>query len=418
MKPTRVPALQKTERIYGAPEGRRTQGLVAEAPPPEPSRLIAQGSTRMRETESHVEEERRPIERELADLRKEVVESRNLVIKTDNFLKNLFAELKAISKKSDDQYKRTWFASAAAYAAFLVLAIGVALLGARASVAGERAHVEAAQAEADLARKRAEDLSAQVARVRQEADLNRAASDRAVAIYKLLTEGDGESRLRGVDDLGKLDRSRLNVLELKALEDKARALKAELGLAAFERGLKAHRREDWKTASSELKRYLTLEPDGTEALQASYLAGTALFALKDWAGAVPLLERFVSHKGLKGADHAFLVLGQAHEALGRWDRAAEDYRRGTAEYPGSDLVPIMQQRFKLAQHTLSTQGGASGASVPATTVTPAPAGTAAPAAPPATPAPAAAAQPPSPAPAAAPVPQGGVVAAPKGADRR
>src|SRR5689334_8097455 len=75
------------------------------------------GSERMAEERitGRMDEEKRPIDRELAELRKEVLESRNLVIKTDNLLKNLFAELKAVAKKNDDQYRRTWFASGAAY---------------------------------------------------------------------------------------------------------------------------------------------------------------------------------------------------------------------------------------------------------------------------------------------------------------
>jgi len=336
------------------------------------------------EVTTRIDEEKRPLDRELAELRREVLESRNLVIKSDNLLKNLFAELKQVSKKAEDQYRRMWFASGAAYLIFAGAAIGLGMLGARASVASERARVETAQSEADAAKKRFEELNGQVTRAKQEAEATKAASDKAIAVYKMLNEGDGESRLRGVDELAKLDRARLNSLELKALDERAKTLKVELGQSAFDRGSKAFRRDDWKAAAHELKRYLALDGEGADALQAAYMTGTALFNLKDWNGAIPHLERFVAGaRGQKFADVAYFLLGQAHEYLAHYDKAMDLYKKGVAEYPGSEYVPAMQQRFRVAQvASLKNQPGAAPAPAPATAPTGQPKPTA-----PATPAP-------------------------------
>ncbi len=302
------------------------------------------------EVTTRIDDEKRPLDRELAELRKEVIESRNLVIKTDNLLKNLFAELKQVSKKADDQYRRTWFASGAAYLVFAGAALGLGLLGVRASLASERARVETSQAEADAAKKRFEELNTQVTRAKQESDADKAASDKAIAVYRMLSEGDGEARLRGVDELAKLERTRLNSLELKALDERAKTLKVELGQNAFDRGTKAFRREDWRATSQELKRYLSLDGEGADSLQAAFMLGSALFNLKDWPGAQPHLERFVTGaRGQKHADTASFLLGQVHEYQGRFDKAMEAYRKGVADYPGSELVPAMQQRFRIAQ---------------------------------------------------------------------
>ncbi|MGC4114265.1 MAG: hypothetical protein QM765_06535 [Myxococcales bacterium] len=363
----------------------------------------------MAEDRTSGQDEKRPIDKELAELRKEVLESRNLVIKTDNLLKNLFAELKSVAKKNDDQFRRTWFASAAAYLVFLGMALAVGVLGARASNASERARVEQAQGEAELAKKKAEDLAAQLAKTQQDSQASRAATERAIAVYKILTEAEGEARLKGVDELAKLDRNRLNLLEQKALDEKVRIAKVEIGQVSFDKGKNAHRREDWKTASAELRRYLALSPDGGDAVQASYLAGTALYNLKDWNGCVPMLERYTQQgRGQKGADYAYLLLGQALEALGQPDKAMDAYRKGVIEYPGSELVPAMQQRFRVAQQSaLRGQGGSAGATpAPAPGPAAAPAATTglAPVAPSASPSPAAApANPPRPAPVVQPV---------------
>lgn len=368
VKATRAAASEETGRRRRGPRTwERDLGKVQDE-------AQARGSDSMAEDRTSGQDEKRPLDKELSELRKEVLESRNLVIKTDNLLKNLFAELKSVAKKNDDQYRRTWFASAAAYLVFLAMALAVGVLGARASNAGERAKVESAQAEAEAAKKKADDLAAQLTKAQQDAQASRAASDRAINVYKILTEQEGEARLKGVDELAKLDRARLNLLEQKALDEKVRIAKVEIGQVAFDKGKSAHRREDWRTAAAELKRHLALSPDGADAVQAAYMAGTALFNLKDWSGCAPLLERFtVQGRGQKGADYASLLLGQALEALNQPEKAMDAYKKGLAEYPGSELVPVMQQRFRVAQQTvLRAQGAAAAGTAPAPTPAPGP----------------------------------------------
>jgi TolA-binding protein len=295
------------------------------------------------------EDDKRPVDRELAELRKEVVEARNLVIKTDNLLKNLHAEVKNLSKRGDEQYRRTRYSSATAYAGFLGLAVVLGVLASRASVASERARVESSAAEAELSRKRADELTAQAQKHKQEVDQAKTATERALAAYRLMSEGEGEGRLKGVDELAKLDRSRLTALEQRVLEDRARALKVELGQTAFERGRTAVRREDMRTGAAELRRYLALDPDGPDAVQANYLLGAALYTLRDFEGAVAALERFAAKaKGQRNADYALYLLGAAHGTLGHHERAAEIFKRALAEYPASEYAPQMQLGYRNA----------------------------------------------------------------------
>src|SRR5260370_28110532 len=68
------------------------------------------------------------LDKELSDIRREVIESRNLVIKTDNLLKSLHAEVKAVGKRQDEFQKHQWLSSVAAYFAFALIAITVSLV--------------------------------------------------------------------------------------------------------------------------------------------------------------------------------------------------------------------------------------------------------------------------------------------------
>ncbi|MFN7131253.1 MAG: tetratricopeptide repeat protein [Myxococcales bacterium] len=305
-------------------------------------------------------------DKELSEVRKEVIEARNLIIKNDNLLKNLHAELKAVAKRGDDQYKRTWIASGAAYAIFAVLGVAVSLFAVKASTASQQAQIDAAKAQFEAEKKRTDDLTAQLTRLREDAEQRKQLSARALDVFRLMTDGEGENRLKGVDEIAKLDRTRLTPLEQRALDARARALKNEIGQVAYERGKSAFRREDMKTAVTELKRFLALDPEGPDAIPAAFFLGAAHFHLRDYKDAVPYLERFTSNgKGQKNVDYAYLLLGQSHEQSGNYPRAAEVYQRGVAEFPASQFTPTMQKRMRIAQ-----RGGVEAAAAPAAPAAP------------------------------------------------
>jgi TolA-binding protein len=336
------------------------------------------------------DEEKRSFERELSDLRKEVLESRNLVIKTDNLLKNLHAEIKTAVNKIDEGYRRTWFSSAVAYLCFVALASALAFVAARGSIALESARVEAAIGEKDQAKKQAEDLSAQMAKARAEIDHARSQGDRALAIYKQLGEGDGGARLKAAEELSKIERSKLTALELRILDERARAAKSDAGQAALEQGRAALRREDMKTAASELKRFLELLPESPEAASASFSLGVALFQLKDYEGASTYLERFSARgKGQKNADYGLLLLGLSQEQLGQSARATDAYRKLLVNFPASEHTQQAQQHLRNMQRAatptpaLPAAAGAPAQQAPKSETAPAPAGGARPTPPPA-----------------------------------
>ncbi len=298
-------------------------------------------------------------EKELSEIRKEVIEARNLIIKNDNLLKNLHAELKVISKRGDDQFKRTWISSGAAYGIFLALSIAVVVFAVKASTASQQAQIDAAQAQFEAEKRRTDDLSGQLATLQKDIDERKVLSAKALDVFRLMTDGEGENRLTGVDEIAKLDRTRLTPLEQQSLDARARALKNEIGQVAYERGKSAFRREDMKTTVTELKRFLALDPEGPDAIPAAFFLGAALYHQREYKEAIPYLERFTSNgRGQKNVDYAYLLLGQSHEQAGNWSRAAEVYQKGVASHPNSQFTPTMQRRARIAQ-----RGGVEAAAV-------------------------------------------------------
>ncbi|WNG46802.1 hypothetical protein F0U60_23780 [Archangium minus] len=297
--------------------------------------------------------------KELSEIRKEVIEARNLVIKTDSLLKNLHAEVKAIGKRHEDLQKRQWISSGVAYAIFAALCVAgaVVVTSARSSSAGaERERLEKAVAE----------LTTQLDKARAEQTASQSAQRAAAEVFRLMTTLPGDERLKGVDELVKLDTSKLTQLERHALNDKAAQLRREIGDAAFERGKAAFRRNDMKSTIEEIKRFVAMNPPQEQLLDASFFLGVAYNMEKKHDLAVPQLARFVeSDKKAKNRDYAMLLLAQSYQETGELDKAIQTVMDGVAQHPASEFIPQFRGRLATARRLKSGGTEAAPAAVPA-----------------------------------------------------
>lgn len=310
------------------------------------------------------------LERELADIRREVIEGRNLVIRTDNLLKTLHSEVKAFGARQKEFERKQMISSAAAYALFVILAGGAALLlsGARASAAnGER---DKAVAELKTMRESSEKERAEQAAV---AVARRSATD----AYRMMTELPGDRRLEGISALTKVDQSKLDPLERQALADRAAALRRELGQTAFERGKAAFRRNEWAAASEDLSRFLAMQPTEPEQIEASFMLGNALVQQRKYEPAVAPLKTFVEKdRRSKNREWAMTLLAQAYEQTGKPEQAAAVAREALGMYPVSQFTPMLKARLSAAKRAMSGDGpdagvttGPTGAVAPPTAAT-------------------------------------------------
>ncbi len=276
--------------------------------------------------------------KELSEIRKEVIEARNLVIKTDNLLKNLHAEVKAIGKRHEDLQKRQWISSGVAYVLFAALCIGGAVLvgSARSSnTTAERERLEKTVAE----------LSGQLEKQRADQTAVQTSQRSANEVYRLMTNLPGDERLKGVDELVKLDTSRLTPLERAALNDKAAALRREIGDSAFERGKAAFRRNEMKTTIEEISRFVAMNPPPEQLLDASFFLGVAYNNERKHEQAVPLLARFVEgDRKSKTRDYAMLLLSQSYQETNQLDKALSTVQEALNTYPNSEFAPAMRSR--------------------------------------------------------------------------
>jgi TolA-binding protein len=288
------------------------------------------------------------VDKEMGEIHREVIESRNLVIKTDNLLKNLHAEVKLVGRKQDEFQKRQWLSSATAYLIFAVLAIGAGLIAfsirnATASHERERLEKNIAELRGQLERQRNETHAAQLSA--------RAASE----VYRQMTAGSGDERLRGIDALAKLDTSKLSALEKQALVDRAELLRKEIGQVAFDRGRTAFRRNEMKSAIVEFSRFMAMNPPAQELTEASFFLGVAYALSRRHEEAVPMLARFVAEdKKAKSRPYAMLLLSHSYEQAGQPDKAAEIAREALGTYPNSEFAGQLRTRLSSAVRQMSS----------------------------------------------------------------
>lgn len=305
------------------------------------------------------------LDKGLEEVRREVIESRNLVIKTDNQLKTLHAELKLVGKRQEDFQKRQWISSGVAYLAFVGLCIGgvVAITNARtASATAERERLE----------KQLKDTQADIDKQKAALAADAAAERTAADVYKMMTTLPGDERLKGIDALAKLDLSRVAPFTRQVLHDRAASLRQEVGSSMLERGKSAFRRQDYATTVSELTRFLALQPNEADAIEASYFLGNALIQVRKPEEAITPLKRFIDgDKRAKGRDFAMLMLMQAYDAANQRDKATEVARDALNAYPASEFN--LGFRNRLARKEAAPAGTAAPAPAAPAPAAPAPA---------------------------------------------
>lgn len=267
----------------------------------------------------------------LEEIRREVVESRNMTIKTDNALKTLHAELKLVSSQQEAFQSRTWFSTGAAYAIFAALCVAAVVVISNTRASG-------ANAERERLEKQVTELTATIDKLKLEATGQVAADQSALQVYRQMTTLPGDERLKGIDALQKIDQTRLSPFAKLVLQDRAVALRKEVGGAVLEKGKAAFRRQDWPETIGQLSRFLSMDPEEESALDASFFLGNAYFQSRKFDEAIKHLTRFTEgDKKAKLRDFALLMLMQSYDMTGARDQAVATAKEAYTSYPSSDF---------------------------------------------------------------------------------
>ncbi|RMG16831.1 MAG: hypothetical protein D6729_10170 [Deltaproteobacteria bacterium] len=292
------------------------------------------------------------VEKEIAALRQEVYEARGLIIKSDNLLRNLHAELKAIAKKQQEAERRHFVGHVVSLILFAVLAGAGAYLATTLAVAAERASATKAL---EAARKAAEEAKAREAEVVAEEKAREEAVQRALALWRRLESEDPAEREAALEEAAALDLAKAGPLAEEAVGRRVRQLLEARARAAWERGREAFKKQQMKEAAEALDAFFAaakgLSPNWEKETraQASYYLGVARNQLGDDEAAVSYLRAYVETGGPRSSvAYAYLLLGDSLEALGRKEEAAAAYEAGLrVESTGATAANLRRRLEKL-----------------------------------------------------------------------
>jgi TolA-binding protein len=282
------------------------------------------------------------LEEEIKDIKKEIIESRNLVIKTDNLVKNLSADIKAIAKKQESYEKKYIFTSVAAYLIF------VALIGTGAYFFMQ-SRVEKLSSENEELKKKDSGVKSTVAELESKLKTKEQASRQALLLYNELKAGSSEQALAQFDRLAGRG---LTELEQVLLGDLVAKKRKDLAQGKYEEGKKLFGHKDYEKAEAAFRTAVknlgkTKDPMLTDLY---FDLGITLHRLKKYSDSTGYLERMLqrSTDANKNGEAAFTI-GQSFELSAQLDKAKEAYLKFLQYYPKHKWKGIAKAKLRKLQ---------------------------------------------------------------------
>lgn len=196
------------------------------------------------------------------------------------------------------------------------------------------------------ARDEAED-AAQAARARarelQDSQVGRKRSSRAAAeYYGLIREGRHSEVISGFDALEELT---LSETERAVFDDGLKRAKADMVDAGYLAGVEAFRRNDFESATAELRRGLAYAEEGARAAQMRYYLGISLSRQGSQEEAVRQLELAIAGRVEQaGIDDARFHLANTLVQFGRLDEAREAYGKFASKHPNHRFAQMSRRK--------------------------------------------------------------------------
>jgi tetratricopeptide (TPR) repeat protein len=282
------------------------------------------------------------LEDEIKEIKKEIIDSRNLIIKTDNLVKNLGADLKAIQKKQESYEKKYVFNSIAAYVIF------VALIGAGAYFLVE-SRVEKLRSENQELTTKDAALRAKITELENQLKAKDQASRQALQIYAQLKAGTSEEAVTEFDQL--LGRG-LTKLEQELLGEIVAKKRKDVAQIQYEEGMRAVKAKSLEKAETAFRKavgYLGKTKD-TLLTDLYFELGITLNKLKKYSESTTYLDRVLQRSADPGRNgEAAFTIAANFEASAQLEKAKEGYLKFLQYYPRHKWVRAAKQRLRKLQ---------------------------------------------------------------------
>ena len=269
---------------------------------------------------------------ELARLREEVVNTRNVTIKTDNVIKNLTGEVKAITDKQGRQDRKSFINSVAAYIIFVVLIAGGLFLS-------FEARLEKYAADRALSAKTEADFKLRVSELEAELGQWKQIERELLEFERLVRDGNKE---QAVAKFSRLRRVRFAGL----LEDLIVRFKAEVAQDKYDRGIELYEQGSFDKADEAFLKSLEYSEEPKYKGHLLYMQGMSALRLKDFPRAAELLRTALGfdHPRQRTADARY-HLAYAYDRMGEKRTARNLYQHFLEAHTTHPFEPRARRRW-------------------------------------------------------------------------
>ncbi|MFH1434089.1 MAG: tetratricopeptide repeat protein [Pseudomonadota bacterium] len=269
------------------------------------------------------------INEEISEIKKEIVESRALSIRTNNLMNSLAADIKAIAKKQAGYERRININSAVAYIIYTVLIF----LGLKMAFDWEVAKTEK---EKEMVVEKQNRLKKDLTEMKNKKNARDTVETKIQDFYLLIRDNNKEQAINNYEEVFKLP---LTEAEKAIFKDKVNAMRAELSLEKYQKGLNLARQKKWKEAEEYYRQAVTLKEDATHisgvrlelaiSLRMQGRQKEAIVVLSDLLGTT--LDREI-------ADDAMYQLGVCYGEVHKIDEAQKTLKSLIEKFPGSQWI--------------------------------------------------------------------------------
>lgn len=269
---------------------------------------------------------------ELGRLREEVVTGRNITIKTDNVLKNLSAEIKAIADRQTHLQRRSWINSVGAYLIFTALTFGGLYLT-------FQARLEKQQVDRTLFEKKEAGYKQQVAELNAELGRWKQIERELLEFERMVRDGNKE---QAVAKFSALRRVRFSGL----LEDLVARFKAEVAKDKYELGLEHYKKGTFDKADEAFIKSLEYDENPSYLTELQYHQGMSALRMKDFPRAADLLRRALDDRlPKKILAEIRYHLAYAHDRMGEKRTASNLYQHFFMRHEGHPYAANARRRY-------------------------------------------------------------------------
>lgn len=287
------------------------------------------------------------VEELLRNLEQEVIEARNQTIKTDNSLRNLVGDIKAISRRQEAYESRLTLNSIGAYVLFALLTFAGLLLFFKASVAR-------AQLDRELVAQQQTELESRIADLEAEKERRREAETQAYEFYELLVSG---RRDEVVERFPSVQGRLVDRATIELFRREVDRIRHDLASESYELGTQRYENGQWQEARDALLRSIAFVEVAPYSPDLNFRLGQSLFELDDFAGAVRYYDLAIAANTLGRNDQIVATFRRA-EALRRLERfadAIEGYRLFLRRFDGHSWAPAARERIASIERRLAPE---------------------------------------------------------------